>query len=302
MNTLARLDLNRLPVDERAFLARVLELGVRLGRFPEPFLDALNAYFQKTAFEHARRFRTGIKIRQEDLVRGVQRVAVCLDAGLKDEAKGDLNTGMDLLRPEGFEPLRKRGWEIVYMRLTEMRRTALRILNTPYRGLLKGDGKRLRRWTTVRPDDGSAEDADGNRNGMDLIAEFEELERVERQALFLGSLPKALVRGLPEAERRSWGFMEVMKAVVLALATDSEDLVLDNPAKARLADLCDAEGNLKPVVWEKVEGLLRDHLHAHSQDAEYLAYVLGEAQEATTDALLEDAQTGRKAVDESQKK
>ena len=299
MNIPTRLDLNRLPVDERAFLARVLELGVRLGRFPEPFLDTLNAYLQKTAFDHARRFRTGIKIRQEDLMRGVRRVAVCLDAGLNGEAQGDLNVAVETLRPDRFEPLRKQGWEVVHGRLTEMRRTALRILNTTYRGLLKGDGKRLRRWTTIRSDDGSAEDEDGNRSEMDLVTEFEDFERVERQACFLGSLPKALVRGLPEAERRSWGFREVMRAVVLALAADSEDLVLSGPAKARLADLCAGDGILKSDAWEKVERLLRDHLSTHSQDAGYLTYVLEAAQEAVSDDVLEGA---RKAVDESEEK
>jgi hypothetical protein len=279
MNTLAKLDLNRLPVDEHVFLARALELGVRLGRFHEPFLDALSVYLQGTAVHHARRFRTGIKVRKEDLSRGVRRVAVCLDAGLKDEARGDLNAALDLLRPDHFETLRKRGWEIVHARLKEMRQAAANLLKSPFRGLLKGDGKRLRRWATIRPDDASAEDPDGEREEMDLVAEFAAFRRVEMQARFLGSLPRPLVRGLPEAQRRSWGFEEVVRGVVLALAADSQGLILDDRARSRLRDLCDADGALNADAREKVERLLRDHLLAHSDDAEYLACVLSAAQE-----------------------
>lgn len=302
MNTLTKLDLNRLPVDEQAFLARVLELGVRLGRFPEPFLEALSAYLQGAAVQHARRFRTGIKIGQEDMTRGIRRVAVCLDAGLKDEAQGDLNAAMDLLRPDRFESLRKRGWEIVHIRLTEMQKAAIRILRSSYRGLLKGEGKRLRRWVTIRPDDASADDADGQREEMDLVAEFAEFRRVELQARFLGSLPKPLVRGLPEAVRRSWGFDQVMRGVVLALASHHEALVLDDQAKARLRDLCDADGALKAEAQEKAERLLRAYLLAHSDDAEYLAYILEAAREAMRGCVFDDAQSARKAVDVIQEK
>jgi hypothetical protein len=302
MNTLAKLDLNRLPVDEQAFLARALELGVRLGRFHEPFLDALSAYLQGTAVHHARRFRTGIKVRKEDLSRGVRRVAVCLDAGLKDEARGDLNAALDLLRPDHFEALRKRGWEIVHARLKEMRQAAAHLLKSPCRGLLKGDGKRLRRWATIRPDDASAEDPDGAREEMDLVAEFAEFRRVELQARFLNSLPKPLVRGLPEAQRRSWGFEQVVRGVVLALAADGQGLILDDPTKARLRDLCDADGALNAGAREKVERLLRDHLLAHSDDPEYLACVLSAAREAMEKARPEDRPRPRKAVDEIREK
>lgn len=295
MNALTKLDLNRLSVDEQAFLARALELGVRLGRLPEPLLDALSAYLQGTALRHARRFRTGIKVRKEDLSRGVQRVAVCLDAGLKDEAQGDLNAAVDLLRPDRFEALRKRGWEIVHARLKEMQRAAVRILKSPYRGLLKGDGNRLRRWATIRPDDCSAEDADGAREEMDLVAESADFRRVELQARFLGSLPGPLVRGLPEAQRRSWGFEEVIRAVIRALATDGEDLILDDQTRARLRDLCDAGGGLNAGAQEKVERLLRDHLLAHSDDAEYLAHVLSVAREMMVGSISDDAPRRKKS-------
>lgn len=302
MNTLAKLDLNRLPVDERAFLARALELGVRLGRLPEPLIEALSIYLQGTALRHARRFRTGIKVRKEDLSRGVRRVAVCLDAGLKDEAQGDLNAALDLLRPDHFEALRRRGWEIVHARLREMRQAAARILKSPFRGLLKGDGKRLRRWATIRPDDASAEDPDGAREEMDLVAEFAAFRRVELQARFLSSLPGPLVRGLPEAQRRSWGFEQVVRGVVLALATDGQGLILDDRAKSRLGDLCDAGGALNAEAREKVERLLRDHLLAHSDDPEYLACVLSAARKAMEKALPEDGPRSRKAVDEIREK
>lgn len=302
MKTLTTLDLNRLPVDETAFLARVLELGHRLNRFPEPFYDALNAYLQKTAMDHARRFRTGIKIRQEDLMRGVRRAAVCLDAGLESEASGDLNIAMDLFRPDRFEQIRNTGWEIVYARLSDIRRSAIRILNTPYRGLLKGDGKRLRRWTTIRADDGSAEDSDGKRSEMDLMAEFGQFERVRRESRFLGSLPRGLVRGLPEAERRSWGFSDVVRAVVLALAADGEDLILDEQAKLCLAGQCDERGFLKPAAREKVERLLADHLGSNNLDVEYRDWVMKVAGEALEDRALGGPGLDTKAVDASGEK
>jgi hypothetical protein len=289
-------------VDEQAFLARALELGVRLERLPALFLDALNAYLQGAAFDHARRFRAGIKVRAEDLTRGVRRIAVCLDAGLKDEAQDDLNVALDLLRPDRFEPLRKRGWEIVHARLREMRKTAALILRSPYRGLLKGDGKRLRQWATIRPDDASAEDPDGAREEMDLVAELAEFRRVELQARFLASLPKSLVRGLPEAERRSWGFEQVVRSVVLALATDGEDLILDDPARARLRNLCDGDGALRPDARKKIERLLREHLLAHSDDAEYFDLVLRAGREAMADCLSGDGPRVRKAVDEVREK
>ncbi len=295
MNALTKLDLNRLPVDEQAFLARALELGVRLGRLPEPLIEALSVYLQGTAVQHARRFRTGIKVRKEDLFRGVRRVAVCLDAGLKEEAQGDLNAAVDLLRPDRFETLRKRGWEIVYAHLTEMQRAAVRILKSPHRGLLKGDGKRLRQWATIRPDDCSSEDADGVREEMDLVAEFAEFRRVELQARFLDSLPRSLVRGLPEAVRRSWGFEEILRAVIRALVTDSEDLILDDPTRVRLRDLCDAGGALNADAREKVERLLRDHLLTHSDEADYLAFVLSVAREVMGKSLSDDAPRRKKS-------
>jgi hypothetical protein len=298
MNALTKPDLNRLPVDEQAFLARALELGVRLRRLPEPLLDALNAYLQGAAFQHARRFRTGIKVRAEDLSRGVRRIAVCLDAGLKAEAQDDLNAALDLLLPDRFEALRKRGWEIVHAHLIEMQKAAVHILKSPYRGLLKGDGSRLRRWATICADDCSAEDADGAREEMDLVAEFAAFRRVELQARFLASLPRPLVRGLPEAQRRSWGFEEVVQAVILALATEGQDLVLNDQATARLRDLCDVDGALNAGAREKVERLLRGHLLAHSDEEEYLVFILNAARTAMEKPISAPPRAARKAVDE----
>ncbi len=271
---LAKLDLNRLHVDEKTFLGRVLELGIRLGRFREPFQESLIAYLQSAAIQHAQRFRKGIKAGKEDLTRGAKRAAVCLDAGLIHESQGDLNAAIDLLRPDRFESIRMRGWENVHRRLTDMGNSAGAILRTNYTGLLKGEMKRLRRWTTIRPDDCSAVDDDGQREDLDLLQEFEDFRRVEWQARFIGSLPRALLDRLPVAARRSWGFDQVMKAVVHSLATDHPDLLLNDEAERRLTGMRGADGILTSKVREKTENLLRAHILADYDDSEYIDYIL----------------------------
>ena len=271
---LATLDLNRLPVDEKGFLDRVLELGLRLGRFPGSFLEALSAYLQAEALHHAGRFRTGLRVSKEDLGRGMRRAALCLDAGLKEEARGDLNAGLELLRPDRFQPLRQRGWEILYKRLELMRGEAGRIMGAPWRGLLKGSGKRLRRWRTIRAEDCTIEDPEGQRSEMDLVAEFAEFERVAWQARFLGSLPWSLLRRLSDISGRSWGFDQVVMHVVKSLATDNLDLLLDDDAEDRLRDLCEKGGTLRPEARHRVEHLLRGHLLASSPDQDYIDFVL----------------------------
>ena len=272
--SLAKLDLNRLHVDEKTFLGRVLELGIRLGRFREPFQESLIGYLQSAAIQHAQRYRKGIKAGKEDLAKGIKRAAVCLDAGLDDESQGDLNTAIDLLRPDRFESIRMRGWENVHRRLTEMGNSAGVILRSNYTGLLEGEIKRLRRWTTIRPDDCSAVDDDGQREDLDLLQEFEDFLRVEWHARFIGSLPRALLDRLPEAVRRSWGFDQVVTAVVHSLATDHPDLLLNDEAERRLTDMRGADGILTSEVQEKVERLLRAHILADHDDSEYIAYIL----------------------------
>ena len=249
--SLAKLDLNRLHVDEKTFLGKVLELGIRLGRFRNPFQEALIEYLQSSAIQHAQRFRKGIKAGKEDLTRGIKRAAVCLDAGLNHESQGDLNAAIDLLRPDRFESIRMRGWENVHRRLTEMGNSAGAILRADYTGLLKGEIKRLRRWSTIRPDDCSAIDDDGQREDLDLLQEFEDFRRVEWQARFIGSLPRALLDRLPEAARRSWGFDQVTTAVVHSLATDHPDLLLNDEAERRLTDMRGNDGILTSEVREK---------------------------------------------------
>jgi len=93
-----------------------------------------------------------------------------------------------------------------------------------------------------------------------------------------------------------------VRAVVQALATDGQNLILDGPAKARLRDLCDPAGVLRPDAQERVERLLREHLRTPGDDAEYLDLVLKAAREAMADGLSGEGRRARKAVDEVREK
>ena len=74
---------------------------------------------------------------------------------------------IDFVKPQDrFGSVRMRGWENVHRRLTEMGNSADTILRSNYRGLLKEEIKRLRRWSTIRPDDCSAIDEDGQREDL----------------------------------------------------------------------------------------------------------------------------------------
>jgi hypothetical protein len=291
MNELSRVDLNRIQVDQDTFLGRALEAGVALDKIPPRVTESLAIYLRATATQYARRFRRGIKISKDILEEGLRRIVICMDMGLRDLSKGDLNRAVENVEPSRFEEIRRRGYEIIFERLRTMRDTSEKILGSPQSKFLLLEEDTLRGWSTITPERWTKRDPFGGEEievGPDT--EYAEFQRIVYKASFLESLPAHLTSDLLRCAPQETEFLQVITNMVIALAIEHGNLVLRKEDIQRFKSGCFRDGKLLPEIRKRIRNALQRHLNTQGDDQiykEYIARIVESQLEAVQESMAQ---------------
>ena len=251
----ARLDLERFRIDSESHLAQAMALGLRFGTLREDYADGMLAYLRTVGMGHAQRYREGIGITREVLERGVRQAVVCMELGLLDVSAGDLNAAVDGLAAGDLETLRKRGWELAFFRLEEMRDRSLALLGQPETAFLKGRLKDLRRWSRLTPETWTWADDEadaGEDNSIDPLRDYASFREVKGRMDFVAGLPSDAREDLLLAAGEDVSYDGLLRNLVLSLALDLQVLVPDAGQVSEFESRCFAEGKLLPEARERV--------------------------------------------------
>ena len=296
VGSLARVDLAQLRIDSESFLGQTIDLGVRFRKLPEHISDTLLAYLRMTATSYAQRNRTGIAVSREGLETGVRQALVCVELGLRDASGEDLNRAVGLLSDGTFEGFRKRGWEMAFFRLEEMRDTSRRLLERPETHFLKVFLQDIQRWSrlvsgtwSVPPGDDDGDD----EAPVHPIRDYAMFRDVSARLDFLRPLPEQAFRDLLAVSEDGGGFGDLVRNLVLCLCLDLTSLAPDHRQVEDFRTRCFEGGQMRPEAREKVMFLVDRQLNAHVEAA-YRGAIRQEVEEEI--ALLE--QGSGKAMDE----
>ncbi len=290
MNPLAKLDLDRFRIDSESFLGQAVALGIRFEKLPENAPDAMLVYLRTVGMTFAQRYRTGIGIARDGLERGVRQALVCMELGLEDAAGGDLNAAVDLLVGGDFEAFRKRGWEIAFFRLEEMRETTRGLLKRPEAAFFQKHLRDFEGWAHLVPETWStpAKDEDEEEDrGVDPLQNYAAFREIKARLDFLGSLPGGALRELWQAAGEGRSFDDLIRNLILSLALDLETLVPDQDRVADFQSRCFEEGNMLPEVREKVLHLVDRHLETAVENEDARVQIRNEV--TAEMAVLEEA-------------
>ena len=291
MNTLARVDLERLRIDSESFLGQAIALGMRFRKLPEHTADAMLAYLRTAGMAFARRRRTGIAPSREGIERGVQQALVCMELGLEDAAGGDLNVAVDLLVQGDFETFRKRGWEIAFFRLEEMQEASRMLPERPEVVFLQDCLQDVGRWarltpeTWMRPPDEDGEEEEAQP--VDPMGDYAAFREIRARAAFLEALPRTAFLALLDLAEEGAAFDALLRNLILCLALDLETLAPDRSQVAMFRARCFEGGAMRPEVREKVLRLLDRQLGAVMEEEAHRRLLRTEAEMEI--ALLERA-------------
>jgi hypothetical protein len=215
---------------------------------------------------HAQRYREGIGISREVLERGVRQALVCMELGLQDVSAGDLNAAVDCLASGDLEALRKRGWELAFFRLEEMRERCTWIVQRPGAGLLGSRLKQVRRWSRISPEtwtfEGDAVDPDEDCS-VDPIGDHADLAEIKGRMDFLDRMPPGTLEDLFQAAGSEASFDGLLRNLVLSLALELQVLVPNSSQVSEFESRCFDGGQMVPKVRESV----LEQTHAFLADA-----------------------------------
>lgn len=253
MNRLSTVDLSDLRIPSESLLGQAVSLGARYDRLPEDYANGLRAYLQAAGMTYARRYRTGIGTDRAALSEGVRQALAALELGLADAASGDLDAAVQALEGGGLESLRKRGYEIAWRRLKQMREGSQALLERRELSLLGPAWRDLKRWATVTPDSWQVPPPEDEKTprAVDPIADYARFELIEGQIAFLAGLPRPVLKAL-QASGGSVAFDEVLRRMVPPLALGQARLGKPKAAaEAFRAQCCDG-GRVRPEVRAEV--------------------------------------------------
>jgi hypothetical protein len=278
MSQLLRPDLNRVSLDAESFLGRTLALGQEHGRLPEHFLEGLMAYLRLRGLEQAQRQRTSIRLGREGLEKAIRQCLLCLDLALEERANGDVNQALEILAKGDFEELRRRGWEMAFHQLEELRQKARLVRQQPQMAFLPEHRASLDAWASLLPETWTGTSSEQEAVEIDPRQDQERFAEVEARLAFLRSLPGQALQRLLEVEPEGMSFSGVLRRVVLALALGREDLEADQKAVRRFRKECFANGELRPAVKQRVLEELGRHLERTLKQEAVRALILQEAE------------------------
>ncbi|MEW6752354.1 MAG: hypothetical protein AB1505_15425 [Candidatus Latescibacterota bacterium] len=257
--SLLRPDLNLLPAGEESFVGRAAALGSRYGRLPASYPDRLMGYLRLRATAHARRHRTGIRLEREGLEAGIRQSVACLDLALGEASVGDLNAAAEVLATSDLESLRRRGWEIAFGRLEEMRRQSRRLLGLPHAALLAEHRAGLKRWSTVVPETWQGRDLGGEAADVDPQVDWAAFLQVQWRAQFVASLPEPAVQELLGHRRSGCTFAGLLRRMVVAVGLDRPSLVVHAEELRRFAELVMDGGRIRPEAARRIGEEIAGH-------------------------------------------
>ena len=286
--SLARIDLAQLRIDSESFLGQAVDLGVRFRKLPEQIADTLLAYLRMTATSYAQRNRTGIAVSREGLEAGVRQALVCVELGLRDASEEDLNRAVDLLSGGVFEGFRKRGWEMAFFRLEEMRDTSRRLLKRPEAHFLKPFLRDIQRWSRLVGGTWSIPPGDDDNEEVQVhpIRDYATFQDVSARLDFLRPLPEQAFRDLLAASEDGGSFGNLVRNLVLCLFLDLTSLLPNHRQVGDFRRRCFDGGKMRPEAREKVMFLVERQLNAQVEAA-YRDAIRQEVEEEI--ALLEQA-------------
>ena len=252
MNTLARLDLNRQLSHVASFTGRAIALGLEFAALAERFEETLGTYLRAQALSSAQRYRAGIAIGRDALQLGVERSFACVDLGLEELSGGDLNRAVDLLAAGDLEALRRRGAQLAYERLEELRSESALLSGMEELALLPDAAHRIRTWSTIVPETWAATDDEGEPVAIDPREDYRAFPAVRSRLHFVRALPRGAVESLLRAHPPVRSFDAVIHRLVLAVALGRDTLHTDVALVERFAAECLEDGRMRPELRSRV--------------------------------------------------
>ena len=295
MNPLAQLDLSRLQIDSESFLGQAIALGMQFEKLPPQTGDVLLGFLRTKGMFYGKRNRSGIAIAREGLERGVRQALISLEMGLRERAEGDLNRAVDFLATGAFEDIRKRGYELAFFRLEEMRKGSEALVRQPEASFLTAEHRSLKQWVTLvtetwtRPPDDREEEEDL----VDPQVEYETFLQTRARLAFVRSIPKDALLSLQKAVADGLAFDSLLRNAILALALDLHTL-LPSDGKIEAFKGCFDEGQMRPEVRDKIMRLMDRQLEASVDEAAYRTAIRDAVEEeiAFFEAVIDGDLTG----------
>jgi hypothetical protein len=277
MNPLARLDLSRFQIDDESFVGQAIALGVRFNKLPSHTSDALLGFLRAKGLYYGQRNRSGIAIARNGLERGVRQALICLDMGLEEASEGDLNKAVELLGQGDFEATRKKGYQIAFFQLEEIRKSSLALLTRSTATFLQEEHRNLMRWSTLVPETWTRPPDDLEEEAMlvDARTDYGVFLQTQARMDFLNSIPNEALNQLQQSVSDGRSFDGLLRNLILALALDLESLLPSSEEIARFRETCFEQNQIRPEVRDKVLHLMDSVLNA-SNRSEIRASVEGE--------------------------
>ena len=224
---LSTVDIGLFVVDEHSFLGQTLKLGIEYNLLPENAEVALRMYLQTHTMIFGQKNRTGIALGREELEQGVFQATLCLELGLMDQAEGDANRAAEIVATGDFESIRKRGWEIAFFRLEEMREEAQLFPQRRESGFLADYTDQIRRWSFTAPETWvctDPEDEDGPTI-VDPMVEYLPYQDLVLKIELLKSLPSDTLKMYGSAVGGRSMFSDLLRNLILSLSLGLDSLV-----------------------------------------------------------------------------
>ena len=226
MTGLTSVDLSRLRIDGESFIGQAIALGIEYKKVPEHAAEGLQAYLRIQAMSHGTRNRSGLAIGREEIEQGVHQAIICLDLGLLSGSGGDLNTAVDLVETGDFEGLRKKGWEVAHARLSRMQTDCKQLAQRTVASFLQDFTNDSRVWAAVEPGTWISEDAEGEPVKVDPVHDWDRFLDLSARAHLFSALPEEAFKPFRSAAGGRGSSEEVLRNIVVALATHSPSLAL----------------------------------------------------------------------------
>ena len=271
MNPLAKLDLSRFQIDDESFVGQAIALGVKFEKLPPQISDALLGFLRAKGLYYGQRNRAGIAIARDGLERGVRQALICLDMGLVDQSESDLNRAVDLLKQGDFEVIRKKGYQLAFFQLEEIRKGSLALLTRPTAGFLQEEHRFLKRWSTLVPETWTRppDDLEEEDQLVDARSDYGVFLRTQARLDFLNSIPNEALSQLQQMVADGRIFDGLLRNLILALSLDVESLMPSAEEIALFGQTCFKDGQMVPDICHKVLHLMDRQLEASVLEGVY---------------------------------
>jgi len=245
-------------------VGQAIALGVRFNKLPSHISDALLGFLRAKGLYYGQRNRAGIAIARDGLERGVRQALICLDMGLKEASQGDLNKAVELLGEGDFEETRKKGYQIAFFQLQEIRKGSLALLTRSTATFLQEEHRNLMRWSTLVPETWTRPPDDLEEEAMlvDARTDYGVFLQTQARMDFLNSIPNEALNQLQQSISDGRSFDGLLRNLILALALDVETLLPSFEEITRFRQTCFEQNQMRSDIRDKVLHLMDRQLEA----------------------------------------